>query len=174
MMPVQVTIRDFPHSQAIESHIRKKAEKIHNLQHANHCKIVVTIPQKHKHQGKLYCVRIDLTVPGKEIVVNRQLDEDVYVAIRDAFNALSRQVKNHMHKRRGEVKTHPNEARGVIQKLFPKEGYGFIQELDGSEHYFSSSNINGSDFDQLKVGNAVTFISVLAGDGMQANRVTVV
>jgi ribosomal subunit interface protein len=174
MMPVQVTIRDLPHSQAIENHIRMKAEKFHHSDRINQFKVVVTLPQKHKHNGKLYCVRIDLTVPGREIIVNRQVAEDVYVAIRDAFNALSRQLENHVRRRRGEVKTHTNEARGVVKKLFLDEGYGFIQGIDGNEHYFSGTNVANSLFDQLKIGDPVAFLSVLGGDGMQANHVTMV
>jgi ribosome-associated translation inhibitor RaiA len=40
-------------------------------------------------------VRIDLKVPGKEIVVNRDHDEDIYVALRDAFDVARRQLEDH-------------------------------------------------------------------------------
>jgi len=68
--------------------------------------VVVEMPQRHKHQGKLHSVRIDLTVPGAELVANHTQHEDVYVAIRDAFDAMSRQLEDYARKQRGEVKTH--------------------------------------------------------------------
>jgi len=47
-----------------------------------------------------------LTVPGAELVANHTQHEDVYVAIRDAFDAMSRQLEDYARKQRGEVKTH--------------------------------------------------------------------
>lgn len=173
MQPIQVTIRDLPNSPALESHIRKKAEKLNQYyQRIGSCRIVITIPQKHKHQGKLYCVRIDLTVPGKELVVNRQLDQDIYVAIRDAFNALARQLENYARKQRGDVKTHELETRGTVERLMLDDGFGFIKGRDGNEYYFSAANVAYPSFDQLKLGDDVEFISSPAGEGLQANRVT--
>jgi hypothetical protein len=39
------------------------------------CDVVVEAHHKHHHKGNLYHVRIDLTVPGSELVVNREPDE---------------------------------------------------------------------------------------------------
>ena len=83
---LQITVRDVPHSEALESHIRQKAEKLETFYpHIIGCRVVVEIPHKHKHQGRLFDVRLDITVPGSELVVNREGNEDVYVALRDAF-----------------------------------------------------------------------------------------
>lgn len=175
MLPVQITIRDLPDSPAIENHIRKKVEKLNQYyQRIGSCRVVITIPQNHKHQGKLFCVKIDLTVPGKEIVVNRKLDEDIYIAIRDAFSALSRQLEDYARKQRGDVKTHETEMHGVIMRLFKEEGYGFIKGTDGNEYYFSVTNATYPSFKQLAVGNSVAFLSLPGDDGLQANRVHVI
>jgi ribosomal subunit interface protein len=94
MQPVKIVIRDMPNSPALEDHIRKKADKLSQFyDRINAFQIVIEIPQKHKRNGKLFNVRIDMTVPGKELVVNRKLDQDVYVAIRDAFDALLRKLE---------------------------------------------------------------------------------
>jgi hypothetical protein len=45
-------------------------------------------------------------VPGAELVANRAQDEDVYVAIRDAFGAITRQLEDFTRRQRGDVKTH--------------------------------------------------------------------
>src|SRR4051812_48068488 len=99
MQLIQVTIRDVPHSGALEDHIEKKAEKLTRFyQRINSCRVVVEQSQKHKHQGKLFRVCVDLTVPGKELVVNRKKNEDVYLAIRDAFSAIERQLEDYARK----------------------------------------------------------------------------
>lgn len=172
MQPVQITIRDLPSSPALEDKIRQRADKLsHFYPRINSCRVVITIPQKHKHQGKLFCVRIDLTVPGKELVVNKKLDEDVYVAVRDAFNAVQRQLESYACKRRGDVKTHDLATKGVIKRIFPEEGYGFLQGLDGNEYYFSADNVNYPNFTELAIGDSVEFFYLITNDGFQANRI---
>lgn len=106
-IPLQVTLKDMPQSEAVESRIREKAEKLSRFyDRIMSCRVVVETPQRHQHQGKLYSVRIDLTVPGAELVANRAQDEDVYVAIRDAFVAITRQLEDFARRQRGNVKTH--------------------------------------------------------------------
>ncbi len=106
-IPLQVTLKDMPQSDAVETRIREKVGKLGRFyDRINSCRVVVESPQRHRHQGKLYSVRIDLTVPGAELVANRTQDEDVYVAIRDAFVAITRQLEDFARRQRGEVKTH--------------------------------------------------------------------
>ena len=105
MLPIQITVHDIPNSQALEKSIYQKAKKLEQFyQHINSCRVVIEAPQKHKHQGKLYCLHINLTVPGKELAVTRKCNQDLYVAIRDAFFAVERQLETYARKRRGEVK----------------------------------------------------------------------
>ncbi len=173
MQPVKIVIRDMPNSPALENHLRKKAEKlIHYFDHINTCQIVIDVPQKHKRQGKLFNVRIDLTVPGKELVVNHKLDEDVYVAIRDAFSALLRKLECYVEKRRGYVKKHESANFGYISKLFPKEGYGFIQSIDGNEYYLSLTNTTSLPFADFEIGDMVHFFGIVADDGFNAHHIT--
>jgi ribosomal subunit interface protein len=106
-IPMQITIRDMEHSEALEARIREKAQKLDEFfNHIMSCRVVVEMPHKHHHQGKQFNVRIDIGVPGNEIVVNRDHAEDVYVALRDAFSAAKRQLEDYARKVRGDVKTH--------------------------------------------------------------------
>ena len=94
--PLQITFRDMPHSDALETHIREKAQKLEQLfGDIISCRVVVDQPARHHQQGKLFNVRIDLGVPGSEIVVDKQANEDVYVALRDAFDAAKRQLEDY-------------------------------------------------------------------------------
>jgi ribosome-associated translation inhibitor RaiA len=45
-------------------------------------------------------------VPGAELVANHAQHEDIYVAVRDAFQAITRQLEDHARRLRGDVKTH--------------------------------------------------------------------
>lgn len=110
-LPLQVTFHNMDHSQAVEDRIREKADKLHTyFDRIIACKVVVEAPHKHSHKGKLYQVRVDVTVPGKEIVATRNglkdhAHEDVYTALRDAFDAVSRQLEDHARVIRGDVKS---------------------------------------------------------------------
>ena len=105
--PLQITIRDVDHSEALEVHIRDKANKLGEFfDHITSCHVVVEMPHKHHHQGKQFNVRIDIGVPGDKIVVNRDHHEDVYVALRDAFDVAKRMLEDHARKIRGAVKSH--------------------------------------------------------------------
>lgn len=112
--PLQITIRGIEHSDALETHIRDKANKLDEFfDRIMSCRVVVEVPHKHHHQGKQFTVRIDIGVPGSEIVVNRDHAEDVYVALRDAFDAAKRQLEDYARKIRGDVKTHQPKPRPV-------------------------------------------------------------
>lgn len=172
MISVQITTKDMPVSAALEAHIRKKIQKLSQYySRITSCRVVVDLPQKHKHQGKLYNVRIDVTVPGKEFVVTKKQNEDVYVALRDAFHALNRQIEEHARKRQGHVKAHHNTMHGHVARLIAEEGYGFINGTDGHEYYFSVTNVGYPDFKQLCIGDAVEYIAQPMSDGRQAHRV---
>lgn len=171
--PLQITLRDVEHSDALEAHIREKAQKLETFfEPIMSCRVVVEMPHQHKHQGKVFNVRIDIGVPGSEIVVNRDQHEDVYVALRDAFDAAKRKLEDYARKLHGEIKVHPAEYVGKVVRLFPEEGYGFIQRADGEELYFNADNLVNIRFDQLKEGDEVKFIEEFSAEGPQAKRVS--
>ncbi|GMQ90842.1 MAG: hypothetical protein BMS9Abin11_0147 [Gammaproteobacteria bacterium] len=109
---LQITFHNMKPSKAVEDKIQERAEKLsHFYEHISHCKVVVDIPHKHKHKGEAYHITINIGVPQGNIVVSKGTEkgssyEDVYVVIRDAFNAARRCIEDFARKRRGEVKTH--------------------------------------------------------------------
>jgi ribosome-associated translation inhibitor RaiA len=70
------------------------------------CHVVVDELDRHKHKGNLFSVRIDLHVPGRELVATHQHHEDAYVAIGDAFDVMFRQLEDAARIQRGDVKRH--------------------------------------------------------------------
>jgi ribosome-associated translation inhibitor RaiA len=111
-IPLQISFDGMDPSPALEARIREKAEKLERFyDRIVSCSVVVVAPHRHHHKGKLYSVRIDLSVPGQDIHVGRagpenHAHEDVYVALRDAFNAAGRLLEDHVRRMRGDVKTH--------------------------------------------------------------------
>jgi ribosomal subunit interface protein len=172
MLASQITIRDIPPSAPLELLIRKHIEKLTRFyDRISSCRVVIELAQKHKHQGKLYNVRIDTTVPGKELVVTRKVNQDIYVAIRDAFKAIQRRLEEYSRKRHGRVKSHNDVMHGHIARMIPQEGYGFIEGVDGHEYYFSMTNVSHPQFAQLSIGDAVEYFSEQQGEGRQAHHV---
>lgn len=58
----------------------------------------VAAPHRHQHKGNAYEVRIEARVPGTELAVSNnpgapEAHDDLHAAIRDAFDAMERQIK---------------------------------------------------------------------------------
>jgi ribosomal subunit interface protein len=172
--PLQIVIRDMPHSEAVEIHIKEKVEKLESFYaHIVGCKVTLEIAGKHKHQGKLFNVRLDISVPGAELVVNRDLHENLYAALRDAFDAAKRKLEDYARRQRGDTKIHESPRHGHVARLFPIAGFGFIDTQEGDELYFSRDNVTHPDFDNIKVGTEVRFLEEFAAEGLRAKRVSV-
>lgn len=177
--PLQITLRDMEPSAAIEARIREKAEKLEQYyDQIMSCRVVVEAPHGHHHQGRLYQVRIHLGVPGGELIVNHEhhhkdhAHEDVYVAIRDSFDAMKRQLEDHARKRRGKVKHHESPAGGQVISLDAEEGYGRIGTPDGRVIYFHRNSVLQNAFDTLEIGTEVRFAEEAGEKGPQASSVT--
>lgn len=179
-LPLQVTFRNMPPSEAIEADIREHAAKLDQFyDRIGSCRVMVEAPHRHHHQGNLYHVRIDLTVPGEELIVKRdppehQAHEDMYVAIRDAFDAAKRELQNYAERQRGETKTHEVPLHGRVGSLFPDEGYGFIEASDGREIYFHQNSLFNAAFSDLEVGSEVRFAEEEGDRGTQASTVRLI
>lgn len=178
-LPLQITFRDMEPSEAIEAKIRERVGKLDRFyDRIMACRVIIEAPHRHHHQGKLYHVRVDLTVPQDELLARREpplhhAHEDVYVAIRDAFDAARRQLEDFARRERGAVKLHEPRPRGRVAKLFPREGYGFIETPDGREIYFHKNSVLGNAFRRLSVGTEVHFVEEEGEQGPQASTVRV-
>ena len=174
-IPLQVTFRNMPASAAVRARILAQAEKLERLHgRMMSCRVVVRAPHRHQRKGKLYHVSIDAKVPGTEIAVNRDPGEhhahqDVYVAIRDAFNALARRLEDTARERRGDIKAHETEPHGRVTRLLPD--YGFIQGASGDEVYFHANSVANDGFARLEIGDEVRYSAEIGEKGLQATVV---
>jgi cold shock CspA family protein/ribosome-associated translation inhibitor RaiA len=198
ILPLQISFRNMKPSEAVEARVREEVAKLETFyQGIMHCRVVVELPHRHHKSGDLYHVRIDMTVPGAELVVKRepslqaslrQVDtekqsksyeahaahKDVFVVIRDAFKEARRQLQDYARRMRGQTKAHVSQPSGRVSKLFPEEGYGFLETADGTEIYFHKNSVLNDAFNRLTIGKRVTFSEELGEKGAQASTVKAV
>lgn len=178
-LPIQVTFRNMEPSEAVEARARELASRLeHFSPRIIGCHVTIEAPHKHQHQGGLFEVRIDLTVPQGAIVANRshherQSHEDVYVALRDAFRAARSQLEDHERRNRQDVKHHEPAPRGWVSELYPAEDFGRIRTDDGRSIYFHRNSVLGMDFGQLVTGMEVQFAEESGDQGPQASTVRI-
>lgn len=197
-LPVQITWRNMDSSPAVEAKILEEAAKLEEFySHIIGCRVMVEIPHQHQQRGHRFHVRIDLTVPGTEIVVNHEptlhgnlqrtaagaaskshdvdaTHKDMYLVIRDAFKTARHQLQDYARKQKGEVKHHESLPQGRVVRVFPEGGYGFIESLEGEEVYFHRNSVIDESFEQLGVGAQVRFVPEKGEKGLQASTVHLV
>ena len=170
--PLKITSRDFPLSEAVEAEIREKSAALENYYHRlSGCEVTVQAPAiRHHHKGGPFLIGIRLTVPGKELTVDHQEEEELSQAIRQAFDAARRQLEDYARGQRGSVKTHESML-GHIARLERQAGYGFITTPDGREIYFHCNSVLDRAFDRLEIGAEVRFAEEEGEQGPQASTV---
>jgi cold shock CspA family protein len=177
--PTQVVFHNMPSSEFIEKAALEKAEKLFALYpKIIHCRVIIESPHQHSHQGQIYHVRVILKVPEEDIVVTRQpaqeaQHEDVYVALRDAFDAAKRRLRQYHGKIKRQVKHHEEMPEGHVAKIFPQQGYGFVETTDGREIYFDQNSVVDGDFSKVEVGQKARLTIELGEEGPQASSIHV-
>jgi len=177
-IPLEIEFRNTERSAEIEADIREHEEQLEEFfDRVTGCRVLLEVPHHHHRKGNLYHVRILVTAPRKELVVDREppkhrSHEEVHVAIRDAFKAMRRQLEDYVREMRGDVKAHGETPHGKIRRLFPEGGYGFIEAADGREVYFHHLAVLDGAFSKLEVGSEVRFVEEQGDDGPQASTVT--
>jgi len=174
-VPLKITFRGMDTSEALEARIREKTDKLEQFyDRITSCRVVVEAPHRHSNKGKLYTVSIGVTLPGGELTVNTEkrlnhAHEDVYVALRDAFSAMQRQIEDFGREQRAEIKTHEAPPHGVVRRMFPD--HGFIETPDRGDIFFHRNSVVDGSFDALTEGTAVRFTAVPGDKGLQASSV---
>lgn len=161
----QIRFRGMEPSPSVEAVIAERIERLERFHdRITSCTVVVEAPHRHGRHGKIFHVRVDIAVPGREIVTGREPEEnhaheDVYVAIRDAFDAAQRQLEDVVRKTSGyRVKAHPERLHGTVARIDRGEGFGFISGADGREFFFRRESLASSGlWESLAEGTAVRF-----------------
>lgn len=112
-IPLEITAHNFDLLDHMKDDIRDRVRKLEQYyDKIERCHVVVEVPHAHKSHGHEYNFRIRLTVPGDELITDRQSNEDFNVAARDAFDAARRQLEDYVRVRRGQTKRHESRPSG--------------------------------------------------------------
>lgn len=172
--PLQIRFVGMDPSEAVETAARRKAEKLDQFRpDIMACRVTIEVAEKHQHQGRPFAVRVDVTVPDHELSVDRVQDEDVYVALREAFDDMKRRLEDSVRRDRGDEKVHAIPLHGEVVRFADEGRCGFIRTPDGDEYWFGPDNMAGLPFDHLALGAQVQFLPELAAQGRQAKRISV-
>lgn len=177
-IPVQITFHGLSSSDALRQHIAEHAQRLERYsRHIIACEVVVEHTEKHHHKGNRYRLRVHLRIPGEDIQASRGPGpgnkdyEDPYVAMREAFDAVRRQLEDHERERRRHVKSHEPPDHGEVSQMFPAADYGVIRTPDGRDVSFHRHSVVDGDFDRLAVGNEVRFTEIMDEEGPWASTV---
>jgi ribosomal subunit interface protein len=171
-VPLEISSRNIDLSTEMEQLVHEKAEKLNNFHDGIiSCRVMVEVPHRSRRKGVFYNVRIDLSVPGGDVVVKREPGEDLYISICNAFDVAERQLKGVAEKQRGDVKRREMKPVGRVVRIFPEEGYGFLENTEGREVYFHENAVLGGKFKELAVGSLITFVEREGDEGSQASSV---
>jgi len=164
--PLELTFTDTPPSDFVERDVRDRVAKLERLfDHITSCHVYVAAPHKRHQKGNQYEVRIEVRVPGTELVVNNQpgdvhAHEDMHVAVRDAFNAIERQLKKYKAKLAGDVKSSvaTGQLHGQIKEIDHGREFGQIIAADGRLVYFHANSVIDGTFEELRQGDPVLLV----------------
>ncbi len=110
--PVDIVLRDIPRSEALERHIGEEARKLEGIcDRIRRCRVTVESLRREKPQNAQFAVRLIVTLPGTEVVINREHGCDIHMAVRDVFAAAGLQLEDHM-RRLGNVKRNATPDTG--------------------------------------------------------------
>lgn len=108
---LEIVLRGIPSSGELERRIGEEAEKLKGFcEHVHSCRVLVEVQQGEKRRGAQFAVRLVITLPGTEIVVNREHGDEVMTAVRDAFAAAGLQVTDHIRRRDTAPRSPPGKS----------------------------------------------------------------
>lgn len=179
-VPLELTFRHVPRTDAMESLVREKAARLEKFcPDIIACRVAIERPQRHQNTGNIYRVRIEVTIPPhKNLIVHKEPgQEEMHLelggVVRDAFHAMERQVREANERRQGQVKRH-EEPVAFVARMFPEQGYGFIETPDGRDVYFHRNAVLHGEWDRLAVGTQVRFAESMGENGPQASSLHII
>jgi ribosome-associated translation inhibitor RaiA len=174
-----ISFHNLDRSPAVENIVKHRIEKLEK-RHARitGCELTIEAPQKVKRKARTFRVKLNLHLPGKDVLVGREAaqgsaQDDVVLAVNRAFSAAEKVLKRLKKKRNAlEVKQHPPVLHGTITEIEPELGYGQLRADDGREVYFQRDALTSNFWDQLACGTRLRFREMKGEKGPFAAAVT--
>ncbi len=159
-VPTDITFQGIDPSDAIETRVRERIARLEAMSPDLHkCHVWVRAPHK-KHKATQYIIDISAEMPGNTLAINRHPGDDkthtdIYVAIRDAFEAMERKLRKWSKTRKGRPEVHAQPLQGRIASLDGYRDGGQIETTDGRLIYFHCNAVEGDGFNDLNEGDTV-------------------
>lgn len=128
-LPLKIKYLNVPPSPAIDNKIHQFADKLEKrFDRILSCRVVIQTPHRRHHKGNLYQVNINVIVPEAKLVASRESSgdhshEDLHVSVRDAFQAIQRQLQDYVEQRRGHVKHHGPSIQEKMMENFEETAH---------------------------------------------------
>lgn len=193
----RITLRNMERSEPLEGLIREEIADLERFyERIVTCRVAVEYPHRHRERGNVVHVRIDVVVPGEELVVKHEPSlrgtmqgleaeewtksfetearyKDAYLAVRDAFHKARRVLEDYVRRMRAEERPGARAVapEGHVVKIDATKGFGFLEAPDGREIYFHRDSVLDGAFKRLKVGSVVRFVEEEGEKGPQASTV---
>jgi ribosome-associated translation inhibitor RaiA len=127
-IPVQTTFRHMRSSPAVAARVEAEADKLRRYYSGiHHCHVVISAPHRRQQVGHIYSVHLELGVPREHLAITHEhashtqakrnagvsrrpktsgAHEDIYVVLREVFDAARRRLEDYARRQRGDVKRH--------------------------------------------------------------------
>ncbi|HEV3029390.1 MAG TPA: HPF/RaiA family ribosome-associated protein [Planctomycetota bacterium] len=109
-MPIPLKLEDRGKmlTDGFAGHIRERVQKLgHFFGGIRGCKVLVDGPGQHPLKGRIR-IRIYLSLPGREIAVDRQTGADLAIAIRESFDAADQRLEDYVRRGRDAARERAN------------------------------------------------------------------
>jgi ribosome-associated translation inhibitor RaiA len=104
--PLQLSVRHLTLSDPARALVHRYVEKLERFyDRITSCRVMIEVPQSFPTgEPVVYHVRVDIRVPGEEIVIKRQQHSELETAIQEAFDCAGRRLQDYAQRQRGEGK----------------------------------------------------------------------
>jgi ribosome-associated translation inhibitor RaiA len=121
-IPLELAFHNMAPSGALTEAVRRHVARMERLyDHIIGCRVVIEMPHKsHRLGSNTPDVHVVLRVPGREIIVSRELahlgnrPSNAYAVLSAAFAAARQRLMDYRRQQRGEVKSHAAETRAAV------------------------------------------------------------
>jgi ribosome-associated translation inhibitor RaiA len=122
-IPLELSFHNMDPSDTLKAGVREHVARLEQFHaHIVGCRVVIEMPHKSHRTGQnIPDVHIVVRVPGKELIVSREMARagskknaaDAYAVLDAAFAAAQSQLKDHRRIVQGDVKYKSGEPRGA-------------------------------------------------------------
>ncbi len=178
-IPPEIAFRNVNATPELKQRILDEIDKLQTVyDRIVTCRVMVEEPNP-RTSGKLYHVRLEVSVPSGQVIINRDPPEDpashdLGQAITQTFDRAWRKLRELKNQQRERRSTRGLPPHGRVVRLLADEGgsrYGFLHSGDGRQIYFHENALVDLDYDDLEVGMEVRYAESSGDQGPQASSV---